>query len=90
MEKEMKLLCERDTWDLIERPRGKPVKRGLWVFAEKMNAKGEVIKKKAQFCLDGRGQTYGINFSDTYTPVVCFESLRVNLAIAAIHDTDIH
>ncbi len=47
MGREMKSLHDHDAWDLVPRPEDKPVNRGLWVFAEKMNAKGEVIKKKA-------------------------------------------
>jgi hypothetical protein len=42
------------------------------------------------FDLDRCSQTYSIDFSNTYTPVVHFESLHVNLTIATTQDVDIH
>ncbi len=43
-------------------------------------------KHKAQLCAHGGQQTWGLDYWDTYAPVVTWASIRLLLIIAKIHD----
>ena len=73
----MQALYENGTWDLVPLLIGKKVIGCRWVFAIKFNHNGSVAKLKARLVAKGHAQTYGIDYSDTFSPVakltsVCF------------------
>ena len=56
------------------RARGTDVKREqlmlIWSFNRKRHADGSLNKYKARLCCHGGQQEHGINYWDTYSPVV--------------------
>ena len=54
-----------------------------WVFKTKRDKFGNAVKRKARLVAQGFQQRAGINFHDTFAPVLRFSSLRLLLAIAA-------
>ena len=52
-------------------------------------AGGEVIKYKARLVAKGFTQRYGIDYLETYAPVVKLTSLRIILALAAARDYEV-
>ena len=55
-----------------------------------MRIDGSVEKYKARLVAQGFGQKAGIDFFDTYSPVVHITTIRVLLALASIHKLFIH
>src|SRR5579859_6874026 len=49
-----------------------------------------IVRLKARLIVRGFSQIYGIDYLDTYAPVVKLASIRILLAIAAIYDLHIH
>jgi len=64
--------------------------RCKWVFKEKRRAEGKIQRYKARLVAKGFTQQYGIDYLETYVPVVKLALLRILLAIAAFYNFDIH
>lgn len=56
----------------------------------KRGADGQIIKYKIRIVAKGYSQTYGIDYDETYAPVVRYSSLRMLLALAAHYDLELH
>ena len=83
MEREYLALLKNGTWNLVDPPPGiKPV--GVkWVYKLKSSTKARF---KARLVVLGYVQRPGIDFLETYAPVVKVSSLRILLSIAASLD----
>ena len=81
MKEEIKSLHERKVWELVDLPKGcKPIK-GRWIFAFKLDR-----RKKSRFVMKGFTQVFTIDYENTFSPVTRFETLRLLLSLAALHD----
>src|SRR6185503_3576049 len=57
-----------------------------WVFRNKQDEHGIVIRNKARLVAQGFTQIEGLDFGETYAPVARLESIWILLAYAAHHD----
>jgi len=89
IEEELKSVIENHTWELVELPKGRTPVKCRWTFRVKRGAGGEVIKYKARLVAKGFTQRYGIDYLETYAPVVKLTSLRIILALAAARDYEV-
>src|SRR5271154_6302317 len=78
------------TWDIVPRPRNRQVVSNKFAFKHKKNEIARIIRLKARLVARGFSQIYGIDYLDTYAPVVKLASIRILLAIAAIYGLEIH
>ncbi|RVW51932.1 Retrovirus-related Pol polyprotein from transposon RE1 [Vitis vinifera] len=62
---------------------GKKVVGCKWVFAVKVNPDGLVARVKARLIARGYAQTYGVDYSNTFSPVAKLNSVRLFISIAA-------
>ena len=84
MKKEIKELEERSTWTVVKRssiPEGANVLPGTWEFRIKRFPTGLIQKFKARFCVRGDKQVEGVDFFDTYAPVVSWTTIRLLLVL---------
>src|SRR6267142_2793498 len=83
------LLKHAGTWTTVPHLPGRNIVRCKWVFCLKRKADGSVDKYKA--CLVARGftQIYGVDYYDTYSPVVRLASFCFILAIATRNDWEV-
>ena len=85
MTQEISDLEGQGTWTVIPRsslPPGKNVLPGIWAFQKKRFPDGRVRKLKARFCVRGDRQVEGIDFFETYAPVVPWSTVRLLLVMA--------
>ena len=75
METEMTSLRENHVWDLVKLPVGKMTVGSKWVYKVQTGADGSVQRYKARLVTQGFTKQYGIDFDETFCPVVRQESL---------------
>ena len=61
-----------------------------WIFKKKMKADGSIDKYKAILVIKNYKQNEGFDYFDTYSPVTRISSIRMLIAITAIHNLEIH
>ena len=83
MQDEINQIEKNKTWELVPGLDNKNVIGGKWVFHNKLNEDGKVIRNKARFVCKGYAQQEGIDFGETFAPVARIESIRVFLAYAS-------
>ncbi len=57
----------------------------VWSFKRKRFPDGRLNKHKAQLCTHGGQITWGLDYWDTYAPVITWASIQLLLIIAKIH-----
>ena len=75
-------LVENKVFEVVDGP-NHPVITSKWVFKRKRGLSREVEKFKARLVARGFMQAEGIDYYETYSPTVRFESIRLMLAAAA-------
>ena len=90
MKSELQSMKQNQTWDLVKLPKGRKVVDCKWVFKIKPGDQDRPPRYKARLCARGFSQVYGIDFDETYAPVVKFTSIRVFLAKAILMKMTIH
>lgn len=78
----MKALCKQCTWEAVKRPPGVKVVDCKWVYKIKRSADESEAKFKSRLVARGFAQEYGVNYLETYAPVVKNSSVRVLMAMA--------
>ena len=83
MQEELNEFERNKVWQLVPRPRNRSVVGTKWVFRNKTDADGIVIRNKARLVAKGYSQQEGINYDETFAPVARLEAIRMFLAYAA-------
>nr|GEV19101.1 zinc finger, CCHC-type [Tanacetum cinerariifolium] len=83
-------IMENNTWVLSDLPPGCKPLGCKWIFKRKMKVDGTIDKFKARLVIQGFRQKEGIDYFDNYAPVARITTIRLLLALAAIHNLVIH
>ena len=83
MDREYASLLKNQTWDLIEKPFDRKPVQNKWVYKVKYKPNGEVDKFKTRLVAKDFTQKPGNNFTETYSPFICYDSVCAILAIVA-------
>ncbi|KAF2347866.1 Integrase catalytic core [Trinorchestia longiramus] len=90
MEEEMASMNINNVWSLVECPKNEKPIRCKWIFKKKTGPDGNVCSYKARLVAQGYAQKFGVDYDETFSPVVRFESVRAVLALAAKHNLQLH
>jgi hypothetical protein len=71
-------------WELVQRPSNANIIGTKWIFRNKMDEDGKVIRNKARLVAQGYAQIEGIDFEETFAPVARLESIRILLSMACV------
>eukprot|EP00261_Vitis_vinifera_P024448 XP_010656738.1 PREDICTED: uncharacterized protein LOC104880761 [Vitis vinifera] len=85
MDDEMKALQINHTWDLVPRPSNANIVGSKWVFRTKFLSDGSIEPFKARLVAKGYTQLPGLDYTDTFSPVVKAFIVRVVLSLAVSH-----
>jgi len=94
MVEEYDSIIKNSVWEVIPRPVGMSVVGSRWIYKVKQVADGSVEKYKARFVARGFSQIEGINYDETFAPVMRYSSIRSILALLTqmgwhIHQMDV-
>ena len=80
MQEELNQFERNNVWELVEKPHNYPIIGTKWIFRNKLDEHGIVIRNKARLVAKGYNQEEGIDYEETYAPVVRLEAIRMLLA----------
>ncbi|GJZ03351.1 putative reverse transcriptase domain-containing protein [Tanacetum coccineum] len=76
----------QEVWTLVDLPNGKRAIGSKWVFKNKKDERGIVIRNKARLVAQGYTQEEGIDYDEVFAPVARIEAIRLFLAYASFKD----
>jgi hypothetical protein len=82
MQDELNQFERNKVWELVPRPSDHSVIGTKWVFRNKLDESGVVVRNKARLVAQGFNQEEGIDFEETFAPVARLEAIRILLAFA--------
>ena len=85
MDKEFTSLLNNKTWELKPLPAGRKAVKCKWIFKVKYKPSGEVERFKARLVAKGFSQVAGIDFTETYAPVIKYDAVRAVFVISNEH-----
>nr|GEZ54921.1 retrovirus-related Pol polyprotein from transposon TNT 1-94 [Tanacetum cinerariifolium] len=83
MQEELNQFEKNKVWTLVPKPHGKTIIGTKWVWKNKLDENGVVIKNKARLIAQGYNQQEGIEYEETFAPVARLEAIGIFLAYAA-------
>jgi hypothetical protein len=82
MEEELNQFERNNVWTLVPRPTHQSIIGTKWVFRNKNDENGFIIRNKARLVAQGFNQGEGIDYEETFAPVARLEAIRMLLAFA--------
>ena len=87
---EYRALIDNGTWRLVPRPPRANVVSGKWIFKHKYHSDGSLASHKARWVVRGFSQQHGLDYDETFSPVVKPATIRVILSLAVSRSWSIH
>ncbi|GKC47515.1 putative ribonuclease H-like domain-containing protein, partial [Tanacetum coccineum] len=70
-------------WILVDLPYGKKAIGTKWVYRNKKDERGVVVRNKARSVAQGHRQEEGIDYDEVFAPVAKIEAIRIFLTFAS-------
>jgi hypothetical protein len=89
MESEIQSMHGNQVWNLVDPINGVRHIGCNWVFKKKTDNDGNVHIYKAQFMVKGFKQIHGVDYDETFSPIMMLKSIQILLSIVACFDYEI-
>ncbi|GKB26565.1 putative ribonuclease H-like domain-containing protein [Tanacetum coccineum] len=83
MQEELLQFEIQKVWILVDLPYGKKAIGTKWVYRNKKDERGVVVRNKARLVAQGHRQEEGIDYDEVFAPVARIEAIRIFLAFAS-------
>jgi hypothetical protein len=90
MHKELNNFTRNQVCKLVERPKGHNVIGTRWIFCNKHDQDGIVVRNKARLVVQGYTQVEGLDFGETYAPIAGLEVIMILLAYVCAHNIKLY
>jgi len=90
MHEELNQFARNEVWTLIPRTSGMNVIGTKWMFKNKLDEHGVIVRNKARLVAKGCNQEEGIDYGETYAPVARLKAVRLLLAYASMNRFKLH
>ncbi|GKA77762.1 ribonuclease H-like domain-containing protein, partial [Tanacetum coccineum] len=80
MQEELLQFEIQKVWILVDLPYGKKAIGTKWVYRNKKDERGVVVRNKARLVAQGHRQEEGIDYDEVFAPVARLEAIRIFLA----------
>ena len=89
METEYQALLKNHTWELVPPHDVSHIIKRKWILRIKVNVDGSLDKHKARLVAKGFQYTLGLDFSDTFSPVIKASTIKIIFALVVSKNWDI-
>jgi hypothetical protein len=90
MHLEFDSLTSNKTWERVPLSVGRRLVNNMWAYKAKTNACRAVLRYKARFVsAKGCSQREGLDYTETFSPIIPLASLRILFKIAVAHDLEL-
>jgi Reverse transcriptase (RNA-dependent DNA polymerase) len=90
MSHEVNALASNNTWTLVPDPTNQKVICSKWVYKIKRKANSDIERYKTRLVAKGYNQEAGVDYEETYSPVVRATTIRAILSLATSHNWSIN
>jgi len=89
MQYEIESMGDNQVWNLVDPPDGVKTIECKWIYKKKKDMDGNVHIYKARLVAKGFLQVQGVDYDETFSPVVMLKSIWIILAITAYFNYEI-
>jgi len=82
MQEELNEFERNKVWNLVPKPENHSIIGTKWVFKNKMDENGKVVRNKARLVAQGYSQEEGVDYDESFAPVARLEAIRLLMAFA--------
>ncbi|GKC27383.1 retrotransposon protein, putative, ty1-copia subclass, partial [Tanacetum coccineum] len=82
-------MMDNMVWVLVDVPPGCKTVGSRWIFKKKTDMDGIVHVYKARLIAKGYTKLYGVDYEETFSPVIDIRAIRILISIAAYYDYEI-
>ena len=90
LQEELNNFTRNEVWVLEAPLKDKNIIGTKWVFRNKQDEHGVVIRNKARLVAKGFSQVEGLDFGETFAPVARLEAIRILLAYSSHHNIKLY